>query len=327
MTNLFNIDWAFPYAFGGLLLLGLFIYGWYRLRKRRTNYGVPGPTDKSLYSSWRTTLLPYLPVLVIVGLALSIIALANPQETDNLHEVNADGIDIYMVMDLSHSMLEKDFKPNRISVAKDVAKEFVQKRKNDRIGLVPFGREAFTQCPLTMDHDVVLKLIDKMKVRMLGDNTAIGMGLATAVNRLKTSKAESKVIILLTDGKNNVNEITPITAAELAAQFDIKVYTIGLTKARSYQHNYRNLALQELGVDEKTLKEVAQKTGGRYFRATSKNALREIYNSIDKLETTEMEVTIISHADLKYRYFLIPAIILLTLWFIASRTFLKPFLP
>ncbi len=327
MMDFSDIKWVFPWAFLGLLLLGWLVYVRYRSQKSAPRYGVPGPVKKKAYASWRTYLVPYLPIVLIVSLALAIIALANPQKTDSLQKVTTEGIDIYLVMDLSHSMLEKDFDPSRIAVAKRVAKEFVKSRPHDRIGLVPFGRVAFTQCPLTMDHQVVLKLIDKMKARMLGDNTAIGMGIATAVSRLKESKSKSKIIILLTDGKNNVNEVDPITAAQLAAQFDIKVYTIGMSKPIMRRLNLSRQSLHSLNVDENQLREIANITGGKYYRATSGDALEKIYDEIGKLETTEMELTLINRADLKYNYFLIPAFILLFLWFLLSRTILKTFLP
>lgn len=327
MIELVNMKWAFPWAFAGLLLLIGVIIWWLSYRSHAQRVGVPGPVDKRLYASWRTRLLPVLPILFFTSLVLGIIALANPRKIDELKDIKSEGIDIFLVIDLSRSMRQQDFKPSRIAVAKEVAKEFVKMRENDRIGLVPFGKVAFTQCPLTMDHKIVLQLIDKMKLGMLGDNTAIGMGLATAVNRLKDSKAESKVIILLTDGVNNVNEITPIQAAELAAQFNIKVYTIGMSKVNNSPFLNRRSLLHRLNVDEQELKEIARITGGNYYRATSREVLENIYKEIDKLETTEMEVTLIKKADLKYRYFLIPALIFLFIWFLASRTFLKTFLP
>lgn len=323
MTWLTDMKWVSPWAFIGLLFLGGIIFIFNKRSRLRKRVSVPGPMDYSRYGSWRTRLLPILPILLFTALALSIISLANPQRINALQKITADGIDIFIVMDLSHSMLEKDFNPSRIAVAKEAAKTFVEKRKNDRIGLVPFGTTAYTQCPLTMDHKVVQKFLSEMRVDMVGPSTAIGLGLATAVNRLKDSDANSKVIVLFTDGINNVFSVDPLTAAELARQYGIKVYTIGMTKISQSGE----IGVEQLGVHEDNLKEIASMTDGKYYRATSRNALEKIYNEIDALERTEMEVTIIERADLKYHIFLLPAWILLLLWFIVSRTFLKTFIP
>lgn len=322
MIGFQNIVWHHLWALALLPLLVLFFF--LHKRRKRKRVGVPGPVDIAAYKSRRTILLPYLSIPLIAALILAIIALVNPQKPNALEKVSAEGIDIFLVMDLSYSMLEKDFEPSRIAVAKEAAVNFIKKRKHDRIGIVPFGRTAFTQCPLTMDHEVVLELLDELKVGIVGPNTAIGLGLATAVNRLKDSDAASKVIILFTDGVNNVFDVDPITAAQLAAQFDIKVYTIGMTKVF---YDQRIPGGEQLEIHEDNLKEIAQLTGGQYFRATSKDALEQIYNQIDRLERTEMEVTLINRAELKYHIFLFPAFILLFLWFLASRTFLKTFLP
>ena len=242
----------------------------------------------------RFRLLPL--VLKLCAFTLAIVALARPQSSTSGQNVTTEGIDIIMALDISSSMLAEDLKPNRIEAAKKVAEDFINSRPNDRIGLVVFGGESFTQCPLTTDHAVLKNLFSGIQSGLLADGTAIGEGLATAVNRIRKSTAKSKVIILLTDGVNNVGAIAPETAGEIAKTFGIRVYTIGVgTKGMApypfktpFGIQYQNMEVQ---IDEKVLQQISDETDGRYFRATNTSKLKEIYTSIDKLEKTKIAVT------------------------------------
>lgn len=234
--------------------------------------------------------------LRVMALGALVVAFARPQSGVTGEEVLTEGVDIMLVIDLSTSMLAEDLTPNRVEAAKRVAGEFVQGRKNDRIGLVVFAGQAFTQSPLTLDYGIVRTLLDEIEVGIIEDGTAIGLGMATAVKRLRDSEAESKVMILLTDGRNNTGEIDPVTAAQMAQAFDIRIYTIGVgTQGEApYPQNdpffgrrYVNIRVD---IDEETLQETAALTGGRYFRATDNESLASIYREIDELETTEIEV-------------------------------------
>ena len=234
--------------------------------------------------------------LRLLALAALIVAFARPQSGVTGEEVITEGIDIALVVDLSSSMLAEDLEPNRVEAAKQVAAEFVAGRRNDRIGLVVFAGEAYTQAPLTLDYGVVLTILDELEVGLIEDGTAIGMGMATAVKRLEGSSAESKVMIVLTDGRNNRGQIDPITAAQMAQTFGIRVYTIGAgTRGEApypvndpvFGRRYVNMRVD---IDEEPLREAAQLTGGRYFRATDTESLQHIYEEIDELETTEIEV-------------------------------------
>jgi len=273
--------------------------------------------------------------LRLTAFSLFIIALARPQlssESDSFIEHHNEGIDIIIALDASGSMLAIDFKPDRFQAAKAVAKEFVMNRKNDRIGLVIFEGEAYTQCPLTNDKKIITELIDESEQGVVTGGTAIGMGLATAVNRLRESKAKSKVVILLTDGVNTEGKIHPIDAAEIAKQFNVRVYTIGVGtngKAKSpvaidpftgkYIYDYT-----EVEIDEKTLKEISKMTGGKYFRATDNAKLKDIYGQIDKLEKNKIK-TIEYEIDLpeKSFSFLLIGFILILLEFTLKSTLFK----
>ncbi|HBJ77210.1 MAG TPA: aerotolerance regulator BatA [Porphyromonadaceae bacterium] len=245
--------------------------------------------------SWRVQCrhLPF--ILRMISFALIVIALARPQSSNSWQDVSTEGIDIMMSIDISGSMLAEDLKPNRLEAAKNVASSFINGRPNDNIGLVVFSGESFTQCPLTTDHVALLNLFQGVKSGMIEDGTAIGLGLANAVTRIKDSKAKSKVIILLTDGSNNRGEIAPVTAAEIARSFNIRVYTIGVgTEGEapypfqtSFGVKYQNIPVE---IDEKSLKEIATITGGLYFRATDNNSLKSIYAEIDQMEKTKLNV-------------------------------------
>ena len=241
--------------------------------------------------------LRHLPFLLrCLVLALLIVVLARPQSSSTREEIRSEGIDIVLALDLSSSMLSEDIQPNRIEAAKTVAREFIQGRHNDRIGMVVFAAQGFTQCPLTLDYSVLVGLLDDLKVGIIDDGTAIGMGLATAVKRLSRSETKSKVIVLVTDGRNNTGEIDPITATDLAVSNEIRVYTIGVGSHGSAPYPVNDPLLGrryiqvQVDVDEDTLKRIADTTGGKYFRATDRESLESIYAEIDTLEKTEIEV-------------------------------------
>jgi Ca-activated chloride channel family protein len=235
-------------------------------------------------------------ILRLLVLSLLILAFARPQSGIKGEDVITQGIDIVLAADISSSMLAEDIKPSRVKAAKEVAKAFIKGRKNDRIGMVVFSGQAFTQCPLTLDYGILLDFLEKIHVGMVEDGTAIGMGIATGVNRLRASEAKSKVIVLLTDGRNNRGEIDPITAAQTAQAFDIRVYTIGAGTHGTalYPVNDpffgKRYVPMPVDVDETTLQKIADITGGKYFRATDRKSLEAIYQEIDAMEKTEIKV-------------------------------------
>ena len=262
-----------------LLLLLIPVVGWYiwKLRKARATIqlsSIFGLLNKR-YRGFRVWLIHVPFVLRVALIILVSIALSRPQLSDSWETESTEGIDIMMAMDISGTMLEEDLKPTRLEAAKEVAKEFILARPNDQIGLVLFAGESFTQCPMTTDHAVLLDLFESVEFGMIKNGTAIGLGLANAVNRMKDSSSKSKVVILLTDGSNNRGDIDPETAAEIAQTYGIRVYAIGVG---SYGDDF----------DEETLKKIAEMTGGEYFRATDNNSLRDIYDQIDKLEKTKI---------------------------------------
>ena len=297
MDRLFSFKYANPeYLWAIPIIAVLMILWWFFNRKKE--YATIKMSSLEAFkgkSSFRGKLKVLLPIFRLLGIIALIIAIARPQTTDSEEKISTFGIDIVLSLDVSASMLAKDFKPNRLEAAKKVAGEFVDARQNDRIGLVIFSGESFTQVPVTTDHIIVKEQLNKVKYGFLSQGTAIGMGIATGVNRLKDSKAESKIIVLMTDGVNNAGLIDPILATETANQFDIKVYTIGIgSKGQAlmpigmkpngqFQYGY---AKGE--IDEKLLKEVAKATGGKYFRATGNKSLKAIYEEIDLLEKTEI---------------------------------------
>lgn len=254
-------------------------------------------------------------VLRLLVLILLILAIARPQTSTGEQKTTEHVVDIMIALDISGSMATLDFHPdNRITAAKLEARRFIEGRPHDRLGLVVFAAQSITQCPLTVDHSAVLALLDKIQLGMVEDGTAIGLGLANAVNRLKDSEAKSKVVILLTDGINNSGEIDPLTGAELAKQFGIRVYTIGIGRngesilpIQDPRFGTRFLRVQS-EIDEKTLSEIARRTGGLYFRAQDERALRDIFKQIDRLEKTEIKVETTTHYDERYFWFLWPAL-------------------
>ncbi len=254
----------------------------------------------------------------LLAMFFLIAALARPQTGTGEEKTTEQVVDIMIALDISGSMATLDFHPdNRLVAAKLEAKRFIEGRRHDRIGLVVFAGQSVTQCPLTVDHQAILSLLDKIQLGMLEDGTAIGVGLANAVNRLRNSEAKSKVIILLTDGVNNAGEIDPLTAAELATQYGIRVYTIGVGKEgqsilpiQDPRFGLRYLKV-ETQIDERVLQAISQKTGGGYFRAQDQRALREIFQEIDRLEKTEIKVDKYVYYDEQYFWFLWPAFFLL----------------
>ncbi len=295
-----NITFAHPWFLLGLLLVPLMV-AWYIWRYRKQEAALQH-SNLSLFDgigrSLRVRLrwLPY--ALRVIAVAAIVVALARPQSQLSRQEMTVEGIDVVLAMDISGSMLAEDFKPNRLEAAKKVAADFIEGRKNDRMGLVVFAGEAFTQVPLTIDHQVLLKQLGAVKSGIIQDGTALGDGLATAINRIKDSEAESKVIILLTDGVNNQGSVDPLSAAEIAALYNIRLYTIGvgsLGKAPfPFRDQFGRVHYQNIDVeiDEALMKQMAAATGdGRYFRATNKKALEQIFDQIDEMETSKIDVT------------------------------------
>jgi Ca-activated chloride channel family protein len=265
----------------------------------------------------------------MVVVSLIIVVLARPQSSNQWEQVTTEGIDIVLCMDVSGSMRAMDFKPNRLEASKNVGIEFVNARQDDRFGLVVFAGESFTQCPLTTDRAVVVNFLKEVDFGVIEDGTAIGMGLATAVNRIKESKAKSKVIILLTDGVNNRGDVGPVTAAEIAAGKEIRVYTIGVgSKGNApiqVQDMFGRTVIRDMPVeiDEDVLKRIAETTGGTYFRATDNNKLREIYQEIDQLEKTRLDVKQFSKKKEEYFPFLLAAMLILLLEILLRYTLFR----
>ena len=305
-----------------LLLLLIPIVGWYIWKLHNTRAAVQLSSTASLArqpKSLRIWLIHVPFVLRVVIVALLSLALARPQISNRWQSESTEGIDIMMALDISGTMLGEDLKPNRLEAAKAVATEFVISRPNDQIGLVVFAGESFTQCPLTTDHADLVNLFQSVKFGMIEDGTAIGLGLANAVNRMKDSPTKSKVVILLTDGSNNRGDIDPQTAAEIAKTFNIRVYAIGVG---SYSKEVRVPMYTPYGVqygtmssefDETTLRNIAQMTGGEYFRATDNNSLRAIYQQIDQLEKTKIRVREYSKRTEHFMPFLLAAFVCLLL--------------
>jgi Ca-activated chloride channel homolog len=281
-----------------LLLLLIPMIGWYIWKQKSAYATLQISTLKGFaqLAKSKKTYIRHLPFAFrCLTIALVITALARPQSTDSLRNVSTEGIDIMISIDISGSMLAMDFQPNRLEAAKEVAIDFIKGRPNDRIGLVIFAAESFTQCPLTLDHQVLTNLFRDVRTGMLEDGTAIGMGLATAINRIKDSDAKSKVIILLSDGENNRGQIAPLTAAEIARTFGIRVYTIGVGTIGTAPFPINTVFGQqvqnmEVRIDEAMLKEIADLTGGQYFRATDRNALEMVYKEIDEMEKNKIQV-------------------------------------
>jgi len=325
-----DISFAYPWVLYFLAVVPILI-AWYIWIGRKKQAAITYSSLKmfeKIPPTFRERLrhLPF--ALRMLALIFLIIALARPQNFSAGQSVNAEGIDITMVLDISGSMLAEDFKPNRLEAAKKVIDNFVSARTTDRIGLVIFSREAFTQCPLTIDYSVLRNLLGDIRTGMIEDGTAIGNGIANGINRLKDSDAESRVIILLTDGVNNAGEVDPISSAEIASTFGIRIYTIGVgTRGEApypvqtpFGTRYQMVPVE---IDETILKKIAEITGGEYFRATNNRALEEIYNKIDKMEKTKIEITSFRNAKELFAGWLGIGFALLLLELLASKTILR----
>jgi Ca-activated chloride channel homolog len=314
-----------------LLLLLIPMIGWYIWKQKTAGASIQFSSVMGfarIPKSWKYYFRHSVFVLVVLSIVSLIFALARPQSSNSWQNVTTEGIDIVIALDISSSMLAMDFQPNRIEAAKDVATQFISGRPNDKIGLVVFSGESFTQCPLTTDHSTVINLFRSIESGMIEDGTAIGNGLATAVSRLKESSAISKVIILLTDGVNNRGEIAPVTASELAKTFGIRVYTIGVGTIGTAPYPVQTpfgIQVQDMKVDidEPTLQKIAQTTDGEYFRATNNNKLSEIYKEIDKLEKSKIDVKEFSKKEERYMNFALAGSLFLLLALLLKTTIFR----
>ncbi len=294
-----HLTFAHPYFFGLFALVPLMI--WWQYRRRKTDNPALRLTTVSGINlakpGGKAAFRPVLFVLRILSIVMLTIALARPQSSNTTENINNEGIDIVLAMDVSGSMMAEDFKPNRVEAVKEMALKFVDQRPTDRIGMVIFSGESFTMCPMTIDHNVLKEQISQIKNGMLTDGTAIGMGLATSVDRLRFSKSKSKVVILMTDGVNNVSvPFAPITALEIAKAFKIRVYTIGIgtigQAPMPVQTPFGTVKqMVPVEIDEPLMKQIASETRGKYYRATGNKSLEGIYNEIDKLEKTKIDIT------------------------------------
>jgi len=327
-----NIIFANPEFFWLLLLLPLMLlWYWFWNKKSQANVTFSTTIAFKKTKSWSDALYHLLFVLRMIAIALIVVALARPQtHSENAKTKITDGIDIVMAIDVSASMLSQDLKPNRFEALKKVASQFVKDRPNDRIGLVIYAGESYTKTPVTTDKSIILNALSEITYGQIEDGTAIGMGLATAVNRLKESKAKSRVIILLTDGVNNTGFIDPQTAAELAAEYGIKVYTVGIGTNGMALSPYALNAdgsiiyrMQQVDIDEPLMKKIAQVTKGRYFRATNNQKLQQIYDEINQMETTKIEEFKYTEVDEKFRWWVLVAGLLLLLEFVLKHTLLR----
>ncbi|MEP7168424.1 MAG: VWA domain-containing protein [Bacteroidota bacterium] len=324
------MTFAYPHFFYLLLLIPLMLFWHWKInRRRKTQIRI---SDTSVFKEKKTTFkerIHAVPIgLRIITTALIIVALARPQSSSRGQNITSEGISIVLAMDLSSSMLAEDLKPNRIEAAKKVAMDFIESRPTDLIGLVVFSGESFTQCPITSDHSVLKNLMGELKSGMLEDGTAIGEGLATAILRLKDSKAKSKVIILLTDGVSNAGSIAPVTAGEIAKTFGIRVYTIGVGRNGTAPYpiktpfgtQYQNMEVQ---IDEPVMRQISETTDGKYFRATDNKSLKQIYGEIDKMEKTKIEVTEFKRHSEEYLPWVLAAGLCLLMEVLLRYTYLK----
>lgn len=325
-----SITFLHPGYFWLLLVIPVYV-AWYIWKRRTLNATIQistlSPFD-GVPQSWKSYLRHLPMVLRMLALVAVVAVIARPQSSNSFRDEKTEGIDIVMAVDISGSMQAIDFKPNRLEAAKEVGIQFVSNRPNDNIGLVIFAGESFTQCPLTTDHAALTNLFNDVKLGMLEDGTAIGMGLATSVSRIKESKAKSKVIILLTDGCNNRGDITPQKAAEIAQTFGVRVYTIGVGTRGTAQVPVQTAfgvqyVDQEVKIDEELLTQIADMTGGKYFRATNKSSLKSIYEEIDQMEKTILDVREFTKKTEEYLPFAIAAMLLLLLEVVLRNTILR----
>lgn len=326
-----SIEFASSYFLYGLAIIPLLIV-WYIFSGRKHQAYLKF-ADTSFFTglprSWRVYARHTVFALEMCALALLIIALARPQSSSKKQKINVEGIDIVITIDLSSSMLAQDLKPDRLEAAKNISADFVKGRPEDRMGLVVFASETFTQVPLTTDHGMLLNMMKEMKCGMLEDGTAIGDGLASSVSRLKDSEAISKVVILLTDGDNNAGSIDPATAAEMAKIFGIRVYTIGVgtrgTAPYPVQTPFGGIQYQQIlvTINEPLLQQIADETGGKYYRATSNEKLQQIYDEIDQLERSKIEINEFTRVHEEFLPFVLWSLALLLLAFLLRQTVFK----
>ena len=326
-----NIHFAKPWFFALFTVLPLLVLFYLRpISQTQGSFLVSGTKAFGKGRSWRTILRHLLFVFRLLSISAIIIALARPQTGSEEQQTTGEGIDIVFCLDISGSMLAQDFTPNRMEAAKQVAGEFIDRRPTDRMGLVIFSGESFTMCPLTTDHAVLKSQLYNVQMGLLEDGTAIGSGLATGVERLRSSVSKSKVIILLTDGENNGGVVDPNTAKEIAKSFGIRVYTVGVGTegfAPVPVQTSSGVIMQKekVSIDEKLLTQIALETGGKYFRATDNESLNSIYKEIDRLEKSKYEVTTFTHYTEKFLPFLIAAVLFLLLEWILRFTLFRKF--
>lgn len=311
-----------------LLAPVLFWYFW-EMRKSDASLQISSIQQLGKSPKSKRIYLMHLPFVLRMATAiLLILTLARPQTSNSWRSENVEGIDIMMALDISGTMLAEDLRPNRLEAAKNVAAEFILSRPNDNIGLTLFARESFSQCPLTTDHVALVNLFNGVQFGLINDGTAIGLGLGTAVNRIREGHSKSKVIILLTDGSNNSGDISPLMAAELAQTFGIRVYTIGVGSHGKVRMPIQTpigiqYAMVDSDFDENTLQKIAEMTGGEYFRATNNTALRSIYQEIDKLEKTKISVHEFTNKQEVFFSFALAALLLLVLEMMIRTLYLK----
>jgi Ca-activated chloride channel family protein len=329
------MTWASPEWFWALgllpVIIGISLFRHFRSKQSTLTFSSVEVLE-DLPGNWRAHLHWLTKLMGWSAFVLMVLAMARPQLQHTTVERNAEGIDIVMVMDISSSMQAEDLKPNRFEASREVAKAFVDQRISDRIGLVTFALKSFTVVPPTLDYDLLKQLIDDVQIGIIEDGTAIGMGIATSINRLKDSEAKSKVIILLTDGQNNAGEIDPVTAADLAVTYGIKIYTIGAgTRGTApfpiqdpiFGRRYQNV---RVNIDEEMLTTIADMTGGTYFRATDTEELKQIYDTIDELEKTEIEEIIFTDYEDLYPIYLLSGLGLLLFMIIIDHVWLRTIL-
>jgi len=326
-----GIVFANPYVLGLLIFVPLMAWWYYRKQDEYiAEVRLSSTQGIAVAQSWKVKARPILQVLQLLAITALIVALARPQVVLKKENVHAEGIDIMLALDVSVSMLAKDFEPDRLEASKLVAAEFVEQRKHDRIGLVVFAGESFTQCPLTTDHNILRSFLSTLECGLIKNGTAIGMGLANACKRLKDSDAKSKVIILLTDGENNMGYASPMQATDAAKKLGIKVYTIGVgTKGQAQVPVAQRpngsfiYGWQQVYIDEALLQQIAKETGGEYFRAQDMTQLKAIYSKIDLLERTKIETTTIRNYKEKYHFFVLLAICFVLIQVLLANTLFK----
>jgi len=324
------VTFANPHLLWLLLVVPVIgVWRWWRARDAKGLRYSDVELAQGVPASWTVRLQRLPTVLRLTALALGIVALARPQALDVTRTKTAEGIDIMLVLDTSTSMQAEDFRPNRFEAARDAAGEFVDGRVSDRVGLIVFAAEAYTQVPLTLDYAFLQRMLDRTEIGIVEDGTAVGTALATAVNRLKDTEAESKVVVLLTDGRNNRGEIDPATAAEIATAIGVRVYAIGVGSSEGGTETPEARATERqpgaAGVDSQMLRTVASSTGGEYFSVTSQEALQRVYEEIDELETTEVDERVYTDRDERYDWFLVPAFVLVLLDLVLAATVFRRF--